>query len=448
MSERSPRPAPRTPFAAPFAGRPKALAALRLSCLTSVTTSPSRQRSAIHRSAERLGFTLIAEAADLGVSAHQMSPFERPSLSSWLGRPHEYEAVVWSHVDRAVRSVAHMDELIAWGRQHTRTLVFCMPEADHPLVVTPQADGWVIQRCTDLAHDAEQEARTISARLSSSHEALRAAGRYGGGLVPFGYRKAPHPAGSGWCLSPDPETALVVRAIVEDVLAGSSLIAIARKLNDAGVPVPRDRHARLQGRPMGGRRHGRDFERFRWTSGTLSKVLRSPSLMGHRTHQGQTVRDGSGAPVLVGPPLLSDEEFRALQDALLARSNGTRRPRSQTTALLTAIAHCAGCEGRMYFALRKGYPYGDYVCRATARGEVCHSPAAMRSDWLEEYALDHYRRATATDVAVSRELLLRDGVRVTVGKGGRGGDHARRTGPDTSRLTFTIRKPSAAPQTS
>ncbi|MGW0421615.1 recombinase family protein [Streptomyces sp. NPDC003015] len=105
-----------------------------------MTTSPARQLSTIQVCAERLGLTLVAEALDLGISARGTSPFERPSLSSWLHRPHEYEAVVWAHVDRAVRSVAHMVELIAWGRQHGRTLVFAMPEADHPLVVTPWAE--------------------------------------------------------------------------------------------------------------------------------------------------------------------------------------------------------------------------------------------------------------------------------------------------------------------
>ncbi|KOG33528.1 recombinase [Streptomyces resistomycificus] len=346
---------------------------------------------------------------------------------------------MWSHVDRAVRSVAHMAELVAWGRQHARTLVFAMPEAGHPIVVTPRADGCTIRRCMELAHDAEQEARTISNRLTSSHEALRAAGRYGGGLVPFGYRKAPHPSGSGWCLAPDPESAALVRTIIEDVHAGRSLIAIARRLNESRVPVPRDRHAQLQGRPMGGRRHGRDFERFRWTSGTLSKVLRSPSLMGHRTHGGQTVRDESGDPVLIGESLLTNDEFDVLQDALLRRSNGTRSPRRGTTALLTGVAYCSGCDGRMYFAIRKGYPYGDYVCRTTARGEVCPAPAAMRSDWLEGYVLSRYRRVAATDGDVPRERLLRDGVVVTVGKGRSGGAPSRLTGPDTSRLTFTRR---------
>lgn len=308
MPKSSTQPAPPTPSSA---GKPRALAALRLSCLTGVTTSPGRQRTAIQLCAEQLGFTLVAEASDLGVSARGTSPFERPSLSSWLHRAHEYDAIVWSHVDRAVRSVAHMTELVAWGRLHDRTLVFGTPEADQPLMVTPQADGATIRRCMDLAYVAEQEARIISTRLTDSHEALRAAGRYGGGLVPFGYRKAPHPSGSGWCLAPDPETTAVVRVIVNEVQAGLSLLAIARKLNERGVLVPRDRHAQLQGRPLGGHRHGRDFEHFRWTSGTLSKVLRSPSLMGHRVHRGQTVRDAEGAPVLRRcSPRMSSEPCR------------------------------------------------------------------------------------------------------------------------------------------
>ncbi|WP_194238746.1 recombinase family protein [Streptomyces spongiae] len=410
---------------------------MRLSYLTEVTTSPDRQRACIQQCTEQLGFALIAEAADLGVSARKMSPFERPSLSPWLRRPDEYDAIVWSHVDRAVRSVAHMSELIEWSQQHARTLVFGLPEEHQPLVVTPQADGDAIRLCMNLAYAAEQEARAISARLTSAHEALRATGRYGGGLVPFGYKKAPHPSGAGWCLAPDPETVAVVRAIVDDVHSGLSLVAIAHKLETAGVLVPRDRHAQLQGRPTGGRRHGRDFERFRWTAGSLCKILRTPALMGHRVHKGKTVRDPEGAPVLIGPPLLTEEEFQALQGVLSTRSNGIH-PKRRETSLLIRVAHCAGCGGRMYFAARQAYAYGDYTCRATARGTTCPAPATIRADWLDDYTVSRYREAFATDGEVTREQLLRDGIRVTVTKGRPGGGPERLAGPDTSRLAFTI----------
>jgi len=89
------------------------VAALRISNLTRATTSPARQRTVIQSCADRLGYTLIAEAVDFNVSARTTTPFERPSLSTWLRSPDAYDAVVWSHVDRATRSVAHMTELIA-----------------------------------------------------------------------------------------------------------------------------------------------------------------------------------------------------------------------------------------------------------------------------------------------------------------------------------------------
>ncbi|MEU6660657.1 recombinase family protein [Streptomyces sp. NPDC046821] len=289
-----------------------------------------------------------------------------------------------------------------------------------------------------LAYAAERETHAQSARLTGAHEALRAAGRYGGGLVPFGYRKAPHPSGTGWCLAPDPETADIVRAVVADVHAGLSLVAVALKLETAGVLVPRDRHAQLQGRPTGGRRHGRDFERFRWTAGSLSKILRTPALMGHRVHGGRTVRREDGSPVLIGPPLLTEQEFLALQELLDARSNG-QHPKSRETSLLIGVAHCAGCQGRMYFAARKAYSYGDYVCRAAARGTTCPTPAGMRASWLDEYTIRRYREVRPSESAITREQLLEDGVRVTVAKGSSGGGPDRLAGPDTSRLTFTIR---------
>lgn len=145
--------------------------------------------------------------------------------------------------------------------------------------------------------------------------------------------------------------------------------------------------------------------------------------MGHRVHKGRTVRDTDGSPVLIGPPLLTEDEFHALQDTLGARSNGIH-PKRRETSLLIGVAHCAGCGGRMYFAARKTHSYGDYVCRAPAVGTTCSAPAGIRADWLDDYTVSRYQEAFVTDAEVTREQLLRDGVRVTVTKGRSGG------GPD------------------
>ncbi|MCX5200675.1 hypothetical protein OG897_04245 [Streptomyces sp. NBC_00237] len=102
----------------------------------------------------------------------------------------------------------------------------------------------------------------------------------------------------------------------------------------------------------------------------------------------------------------------------------------------------------MYLAARKGYPHDDYVFRATARGEACPAPSGMRSDWLDEYAVDQYRRTVAPDAAVTRELLLHNAVRITVSKGRCGGGPERLTGPDVSRLSFTVGNAPASPHPS
>ncbi|GHG16672.1 hypothetical protein GCM10018777_33140 [Streptomyces albogriseolus] len=220
-----------------------------------------------------------------------------------------------------------------------------------------------------------------------------------GGLVPYGYEKIANPDGPGYKLAPDPDAVEVLSGIVRDVLNGDSLTAVAMRLNDEGVPVPRDHQAIKAGREPGGIRHGRRIERFRWTAGTLSKVLRSPALLGHRTHQGKTVRDHDGSPVLIGVPVLARDVHDELQDRLNALTPQRNRTRKDTRALLLGVAQCAGCGGNMYLSNRAGG--ADYNCRATARGVKCHAPAGMRADWLEAYVTDEFLRGVG-DMQLTR----------------------------------------------
>ncbi|MGW6741819.1 recombinase family protein [Streptomyces sp. NPDC055025] len=66
----------------------------------------------------------VREAIDLGVSASEVSPFDRPQLGMWLARPDDFDALVWWRSDRAIRSMAHMHELAKWAREHRKMLVF------------------------------------------------------------------------------------------------------------------------------------------------------------------------------------------------------------------------------------------------------------------------------------------------------------------------------------
>ncbi|MER5477046.1 recombinase family protein [Streptomyces sp. NPDC002734] len=367
----------------------RALSAIRLSVRTDETTSPSRQRAANSKEAARRGAVIVGEAEDLDVSATKTTPFDRPELGAWLERPDDFDMIIWWRMDRAVRSMADMAELGRWAKQHGKLLVFAEGPGGTPMDLDMRTVSPVSELITTLlAFSAQMESTAIRERVTGAMAALRSQGRYGGGLVPFGYEKVPNPEGPGFKLAPDPEAVKILTRIVKAVLDGESLCSLAYALNESGTPVPRDYQAVKAGREPGGMRGGRSHDRFRWTSGTLSKVLRTPALMGHRVHQGKTVRDCDGSPVLIGEPVLTQEEYQVLQDALSARTPRNGKGRKGTNALLLGVVRCAGCGGNMYLSKRVGGM--DYVCRATSRGIRCPAVSGMRADWLEQYVTDEF----------------------------------------------------------
>jgi hypothetical protein len=68
----------------------------------------------------------------------------------------------------------------------------------------------------------------------------------------------------------------------------------------------------------------------------------------------------------------------------------------------------------------------------------CRHAIRLARGVLEEYTIARYREAAPTEVEVTREHLLGSAARVIVTKGRSGGGPARLTGPDTSRLAFTM----------
>lgn len=324
----------------------------------------------------------MGEAEDLDVSASKTTPFERPELASWLARPDDYDMIVWWRMDRAVRSMSDMAELGRWAKEHGKLLVFAEGPGGSPLELDMRSSSPVAELIMMLlAFAAQMEAAAIRERVTGAMAALRSQGRYAGGLVPYGYKKVKNPDGPGWKLEPDADAVSVLERIIRAVMDGKSLTAVSMDLNEEEVLVPRDYQATLAGREVGGKRHGRMIDRFRWSAGTLSKVLRSQALMGYRLHKGKPVRDREGAPVLIGPPVLERQEFEVLQARLDSMTPHRSRTRKDTKALLLGVAKCFGCGYNMYRSERGGG--ADYNCRANSRGVKCPAPAGIRADWLE-----------------------------------------------------------------
>src|SRR4051812_22379701 len=102
----------------------RALVAIRLSNVTDNTTSPARQGKKTRGWCDNNGAKVVGEALDLDISASKVAPFKRPELGKWLAKPHEYDAIVFWRLDRAVRSMADMATLGQWAKTHGKLLVF------------------------------------------------------------------------------------------------------------------------------------------------------------------------------------------------------------------------------------------------------------------------------------------------------------------------------------
>ncbi|WP_328386347.1 recombinase family protein [Streptomyces sp. NBC_00400] len=360
----------------------RAVGAIRLSVLTDETTSPARQREADESAAAILGAEIGDRwAEDLDVSASKTSPFERPELSKWLESPDDYDMVIWWRLDRAVRSMADMHALATWARTHRKMLVFAegpggMLKLDFTNPLDPMTEIMVML----LAFAAQMEAQAIRERVTGANAALRSVGRYAGGLPPYGYRPVPREEGEGYTLEPDPDRVEVIETIIRMLVEGSSPNAIAVHLNAEGVPTPRDWNDVRMGRKAKGRK---------WVSQSVTRVVLSQTLIGHQVHDGVTVRDRKGNPVMITDnPILKREERDAIKALLEARPEGPKGDRKDSNAVLLGVLHCAGCGGRMYRV--PAHSYAVYVCRAQARGLVCASAAAIKQEWVEGWVEEEF----------------------------------------------------------
>jgi DNA invertase Pin-like site-specific DNA recombinase len=86
-----------------------------------LTRTPAR---GVRELCDRRGYEVVGIAEDLDVSAGSTSPFDRPQLGDWLSnRLGEFDAIVFFRVDRIVRRLFDLADIIRWGRDHSVTLV-------------------------------------------------------------------------------------------------------------------------------------------------------------------------------------------------------------------------------------------------------------------------------------------------------------------------------------
>jgi DNA invertase Pin-like site-specific DNA recombinase len=176
--------------------------------------------------AEALGMTVIAEYRDEAVSGSTPIAY-RPGASALMGA--KFSVLLLESLDRLSRDMIEAETVVR-RLEHRGVRIIGV------------SDGY----------DSESSSRKLQRGMRGiisevylddlryrTHRGLSgqvARGLFAGGL-PFGYRSVPAPGGH--VLQIDDEQATVVRRVFEAHAAGTSAPAIARQLNESGIPSPR-----------------------------------------------------------------------------------------------------------------------------------------------------------------------------------------------------------------
>ncbi|WP_218896237.1 recombinase family protein [Micromonospora purpureochromogenes] len=237
-------------------------------------------------------------------------------------------------------------------------------------------------------------------------------GRYLGGRPPYGYTLrdlGPHPnpakAADGKRLrglTPDDQTAPVVRRIFDEFLAGDGLFTIAEGLTANHVPCP-SAHDRARNPHRSG---------IAWSKSAVRVILTNPRYTGRQVWNKQRTDEvlldvddvamgHTGvmrwnprdkwvvSKEITHPPLIDDATFEEAQ-ALLSRrrqkTDGERtRKRTRNPYVFRGLIYCAACERRMQGQYNHGDAY--YRCRFPQEYALVNQVAHPRNVYLREDAL-------------------------------------------------------------
>ncbi|WP_372404544.1 recombinase family protein [Streptomyces luteireticuli] len=301
----------------------RALGVIRLSVGSVGQTGDDTQRRRIRKRIDADELELVGWAEDIDVSA-SLSPWLRPQLGDWLNNLlDDFDVLYVYKIDRIARSVKDLCALLDWCDEHGKSLVSIEEGFD-------LSTSWGRTIAKILAVLAEAELEAIRARVRASREALRAAGRWPGGLVPFG--RVAVKDGDGYTLRLDPVYGSVLMEMIRLFMSVRSYGVVADWLNTGGIPTTQDIARIRAGRGEGNTRLEGDKAKPRgakWMASAVKAILTSRSVLGECVRSdGTVVRHTDGSPVLMGEPVLTDIEWLQLQEVVqqVQVTQSPRRP--------------------------------------------------------------------------------------------------------------------------
>lgn len=220
-----------------------------------------------------------------------------------------YEGVIVMHVDRLYRRIADLEELVDLVEK-TKITIRTVQAGEIDLNT---ATGRVVARL--VAALGSYEVEHLIERVLVSQRARAVEGKYRGGKPPYGYKLGDTPG----TLEIDEDAARIVRELARRVLAGEHLLAIAKDLNNRGVPTQSGK---------------------KWGTSNIRRTLRKPSVAGLSVHHG----------VIVGKAqwdaIIEEDEWRAI-DAILGDPSRRTQQGNLKKWQGAGVYECGRCGGKM-----------------------------------------------------------------------------------------------------
>lgn len=357
-------------------GTPRAVLYLRQSTYREESISLELQEHEGRAYCERRGYEVVAVEADPGISGRT---WNRPAVQRVMQLIEDGQADVivlwkWSRLSRR-----RLDWAVAVDK--VESVGGRIESATEPLDTTTSAGRLARGMLTEFA---AFESERIGDVWREAHARRIRNGMPANGKPRFGYAYSRELG-----FTPDPVTAPVLADLYRRYIAGESVYALVKMLNDRGVS------------PVSGYGPGSDGL---WTDRTLRRVLDSGFAAGLITARGEHHPGRHDA-------LITELEWKAFREARERRRKYGRVERSEY--LLSGLVRCS-CGSPM-----NAGQYGEkrerkYRCR-DAHAKRTHEGGyvtaafveAAVKDWLSEYAAELDERAAAV-VAQPRPIRLED----------------------------------------
>ncbi len=305
------------------------------------STSPEGQEAAGRAYCAAQGWTVHSVVTDLDVTGGAKGlRLDRPGIQEL--RDVGAERVVFLKIDRIARNTK---DFLTLAEEFT--LVSVKEGLD-----MGTAMGRFV--ATILAAFAEMELEMISGRVKDARAILDAAGRFAGGVVPYGYHVVDNPSGNGKVLAPHPEESAMWQDVAEGIIAGRSLHIQTKYLNHKGVE-PRGKSDYL-------------------SPTTVRETLVGESIVGRKNG------------VQVYEPAIDLATWAQLRSIFEARKLPQGRRRGKNVTLLTHVMTCSGCGSPLWAKNDRGTLYAR--CSLNNNGGDCPSPASVKYENLEALVLD------------------------------------------------------------